>query len=151
VNRLIINVGVNTCILWQLLGPYSCCLDISQGLEKDGCSVECEDFKDYSQHHLGYVTEFTPVSTSAAFTVHEDALNHRTAHACQTIRSYPGVSERTRRSMIRRVEACSGSHGRYFEHLQMYSLSRNSQIKSFRAHADMDIFLCSGMCKSFPK
>jgi hypothetical protein len=44
--------------------------------------------------------------------------------------------------MMRRIEACIGSHGEHFEHLlQMYSFSYNSQIKYFRTHVDTGIFL----------
>jgi hypothetical protein len=46
----------------------------------------------------------------------EDALHHRTVDACQTIRNYPGNFERMLRSMMRRVEACTESHGKQFEH-----------------------------------
>jgi hypothetical protein len=35
----------------------------------------------------------------------EEALHHRIVDACQTIRNYPGIFERMRRSMMRRVEA----------------------------------------------
>jgi hypothetical protein len=35
----------------------------------------------------------------------------------QTIRNYPGIFERMRRSMMRRVEAGTESHGGRFEHL----------------------------------
>jgi hypothetical protein len=31
----------------------------------------------------------------------KDAPHHRIAHACQTTRNYPGISERMRRSMMR--------------------------------------------------
>jgi hypothetical protein len=47
----------------------------------------------------------------------EEAFHHRTVDACQTIRNYPGIFERMRRSMMRRVEACTESHGGHFEHL----------------------------------
>jgi hypothetical protein len=47
----------------------------------------------------------------------EEALHNCTVDACQTIRNYPGVFVRMRRSMMRRVEACIESHGEHFEHL----------------------------------
>jgi hypothetical protein len=47
----------------------------------------------------------------------EEALHHRTVDACQTIRNYPGIFERMRRSAMRRVEACIECHGGQFEHL----------------------------------
>jgi hypothetical protein len=72
----------------------------------------------------------------------EEAFHHCIVDACQTIRNYPAICERTWRSMMRRVEACIESHGGGdFEHLfQNYSFSYNSQIKSFRTEVDMDIF-----------
>jgi hypothetical protein len=39
---------------------------------------------------------------------------HCTVDACQTICNCPGIPERVRRSMIRRVEACIEIHGEYF-------------------------------------
>jgi hypothetical protein len=47
----------------------------------------------------------------------EAALHHHTVDACQTIRNYPGSFERMRRSKMRRVEACTESHGGHFQHL----------------------------------
>jgi hypothetical protein len=44
-------------------------------------------------------------------------LHRRIVDACQTIRNCPGVSERMRRSMMRRVEACTESHGGHFDPL----------------------------------
>jgi hypothetical protein len=46
-----------------------------------------------------------------------EALHHRIVDACQTVRNYPGIFERMRWSMIRRVEACIESHGGHLEHL----------------------------------
>jgi hypothetical protein len=53
----------------------------------------------------------------AALLDNKEALQHRIENACQTIRNYPGVFERMRRSMMRRVEACTKSHGRHFQHI----------------------------------
>jgi hypothetical protein len=54
----------------------------------------------------------------------EEALHYRIVDASQTIRNYPGISERMRRSMVRRVKACTEFHGGHSEHLlQMYSFS----------------------------
>jgi hypothetical protein len=47
----------------------------------------------------------------------EVALHHRIVDACQTIRNYPAIFERMRRPMMRRVEACTESHGGHFEQL----------------------------------
>jgi hypothetical protein len=47
----------------------------------------------------------------------EEALHHRTVDACQTIRNHPGIFERIRRFMMRRVEACTESHGGHFGYL----------------------------------
>jgi hypothetical protein len=53
----------------------------------------------------------------AALLDKEEALHHCIVDACQTIRSYPGIFELMRRSMMRRVDACIESHGEYSEHL----------------------------------
>jgi hypothetical protein len=47
----------------------------------------------------------------------EEALHHRIADACETIRNCPGICEQMLRSMVRRVEACIESRGGHFEHL----------------------------------
>jgi hypothetical protein len=47
----------------------------------------------------------------------EETLYHRTVDVCQTIRYYPAIFERMRRSMMRRVETCTESHGGHFENL----------------------------------
>jgi hypothetical protein len=65
----------------------------------------------------------------------EEALHHRTADACQTIRNYPGIFARMLQSMMRRVEACTESHGGHFEHF-----SYNLQIKCFWIHVAVDNF-----------
>jgi hypothetical protein len=57
----------------------------------------------------------TPVYAAPAD--NEEALHHRIVDACQAIHNCPSISERTRRSMMRRVKACTESHGGHFEHL----------------------------------
>jgi hypothetical protein len=47
----------------------------------------------------------------------EEALHHRNVDASKTIRNFPGIFERMRRSVMRSVDAWSESHGQYFEHL----------------------------------
>jgi hypothetical protein len=47
----------------------------------------------------------------------EEAFHQRNVDACQTIRNYPSVFGRIRRSKMRRVEACIESHGGHFEHV----------------------------------
>jgi hypothetical protein len=47
----------------------------------------------------------------------EDSLHHGIVDVCQTIRNYPGIFERLRRSTMRRVEACIESHVGHLEHL----------------------------------
>jgi hypothetical protein len=37
----------------------------------------------------------------------EEAFHHRIVNACQTILNHSGIFERMRRSMMRRVEACT--------------------------------------------
>jgi hypothetical protein len=84
-------------------------------------------------------SEFVPVRTHESPCVcrtldNEEALHHRI--------------ERMRRSMMRRVEACTESRGEHFEHLlEMYTFSYNSQIKCFRTHVDMGISSYLGMWK----
>jgi hypothetical protein len=65
-------------------------------------------FDFYLWRHLKTLVYAAPVDN-------EGALHHRTVDACQTIRIYPGIFERMRWSMMRRVEACTESHG-HFEH-----------------------------------
>jgi hypothetical protein len=43
--------------------------------------------------------------------------NKRIVNTCQTIRNVPGIFERMRRSMMRRVEVWIESHGGQFEYL----------------------------------
>jgi hypothetical protein len=59
----------------------------------------------------------------AASFVSKEALHHRTVDACQTIRHCPSISELTRRSMMRRVEACTESRGGHFEHVRRCTVS----------------------------
>jgi hypothetical protein len=47
----------------------------------------------------------------------EEVLHHRIVETCQTIRNYPGIFERMRRSTMRSAEACIKFHGGHFEHL----------------------------------
>jgi hypothetical protein len=62
----------------------------------------------YLWERLKYIVCAAPVDN-------ENALDPRTVVACQTIRNYPGIFERKRRSMMRRVEVCTESHGEYFQ------------------------------------
>jgi hypothetical protein len=55
------------------------------------------------------------VYTSAVDTVEE--LEDRIEGACQQIRNEPGVFERIRNSMRRRVQCCVQMQGQHFEHL----------------------------------
>jgi hypothetical protein len=61
----------------------------------------------YLRGHLKTLVYAAPVDN-------EEALHHRTVDACQNIRNYPGIFERMRRSMMRRVEACIESRGGNF-------------------------------------
>jgi hypothetical protein len=60
---------------------------------------------------------FLPVGTPTIPVDIEETLRHRIVDACQTIRKYPGIFQRMRRSMMRHVEACIESHEGHFEHL----------------------------------
>jgi hypothetical protein len=53
----------------------------------------------------------------AALADNEEALQHHIVDACQTIRNYPRMFERKRRSMVRRVGERIKSFGEHFEHL----------------------------------
>jgi hypothetical protein len=64
----------------------------------------------YLWGHLKSLVHAAPVDN-------KEALHHRIVDVCQTIRNYPGIFERMRRSMMKRVEACIESHGGHFEHL----------------------------------
>jgi hypothetical protein len=99
-----------------------------------------------------YLWGYLETLVCAAPLYNEEALQHRIVDACQSIPNYPGIFERMRRSIMRRVEACMECRGGHFEHLlYMYSFSYNSQIKCFRTHVDMDIFSCFGLSNSCPK
>jgi hypothetical protein len=103
------------------------------------CSPDLNPLEFYLSRHLKTLAYAAPVDN-------EEAPHHRTVDACQTIRSYPGIFERMRRSMMRRVEACIESHEGYSQHLlYKYAFSYSSQVKCFRTHVDMDIFSCFGM------
>jgi hypothetical protein len=67
---------------------------------------------------LGFYS-WRPLKTtvSAAHVDSEEALHHIIVDAYQTIRNYPSIFARVRRSMTRRVEPCTESHGGHFEHL----------------------------------
>jgi hypothetical protein len=65
---------------------------------------------------------FLPVGTrksrmSAVTLDNEEVFHHCSVDVCQIIRNCPGIFERMRRSMMRRVEACTESNGRHFEQL----------------------------------
>jgi hypothetical protein len=62
----------------------------------------------YLWGHLTTLVYAAPVDNEEA---------HRIVDACQTIRNYPRIFQRTQQSMMRRVKACIVSHGRHFEHL----------------------------------
>jgi hypothetical protein len=62
-----------------------------------------------------YVWGHQQTLVHAAPVGNEEALHYRIVDACQTIRNYPGIFERMRRSMLRRMEACIASHGGHFE------------------------------------
>jgi hypothetical protein len=81
----------------------------------------------------------TPVY--AARVDNEESLYHGIVDACEAIRKYPGIFERMRRSMTRRVEAYIKSHRGNFEHLlYMYFFNCNSKFKRFPTHVFMDVF-----------
>jgi hypothetical protein len=64
----------------------------------------------YLWRHLKTLVYAAPVDN-------EKTLHHHIVDACQTIRNYPGIFERMRRSTMRRVEAYIESHGGHSERL----------------------------------
>jgi hypothetical protein len=50
--------------------------------------------------------------TYAAAVCKQEVFHHRIVDDYQTIRNHPGIFERMRRSIMRRIEACIESHGR---------------------------------------
>jgi hypothetical protein len=64
----------------------------------------------------------------------------------KTIRIYPGIFERMRRSMMGRVEACIESHGGHFEHLLRYTLSAITHILNVSGHMLMWTFCLVLVC-----
>jgi hypothetical protein len=69
-----------------------------------------------------YSPKFLPLGTpktlvSAAPVDNEEALHHCIGNVCQTIRNYPDIFERMRRSMMGSVEAYIEFYGGHFEHL----------------------------------
>jgi hypothetical protein len=89
---------------------------------------------------------------SAAPVDNEKTLHYRTVDACQTIRNYPGIFARMRRSMMGRVEERIESHGGHSENsFDTYAFRYNSQTKCFRTHVNMDIFSYFGIWNSAPK
>jgi hypothetical protein len=60
----------------------------------------------------GFLPVRTPKSLVYAAPVdNEEALHHPIVDASKTVRIYPGIFERMRRSMMKLVEACIESHG----------------------------------------
>jgi hypothetical protein len=70
-----------------------------------------------------YLWEHLKTHLYAAPVGNEEALYHHIVDAGRTVRNYAGISERMRRSMMKRVEACTESHGGHFEHQFRCTLS----------------------------
>jgi hypothetical protein len=71
------------------------------------CPPRSPDFSPldfYPWEHLKPLVYAAPVDN-------EEALHHLSVDACQTIRNCPAIFVRMWRSMMRRVEACTESHG----------------------------------------
>jgi hypothetical protein len=67
-----------------------------------------------STPHLNPLDFYLWGHLNAAPVDNEETLQHRSVDACQTIRNCPVIFARMRRSMIRRIEACTESHGGHF-------------------------------------
>jgi hypothetical protein len=74
-----------------------------------------------------------------------EALYWRNVDVCQTIRNYPAISERMRRSVISRVEACTESHFEYLLHVYSFSAVKQ-KLNFFRTHVGKDCFLHVLVC-----
>jgi hypothetical protein len=98
-------------------------------------------FNFYQWGHLKTLVYAVPVDN-------EEALHHRNGDACQTLHNYPAILERMRRSVMRRVEACTESHGGHFNTYYKCTLSA-IQIKCFRTD-DVNFFSFS-VWNSCPK
>jgi hypothetical protein len=75
----------------------------------------------------------------------EEALHHRIEDACQTLRNCSGIFERLRRSMMRRVETCTESHGDISSTYYKYNLSavtHNLNVSGFRLIWNFFFFWC---------
>jgi hypothetical protein len=70
----------------------------------------------YMWKHLKFLVYAAPIDN-------KEALHNRIVEACQTIRNFPGIFERMRWSMMKRVEACIESHSAHVEHLLKCTLS----------------------------
>jgi hypothetical protein len=75
-----------------------------------------------SMHARFESSGFLPVGTSKILVYTAPVDNKEVLHNCsvnawQSIGNYPGIFGLIRRFMMRRVEACSQSHGGYFEPL----------------------------------
>jgi hypothetical protein len=64
----------------------------------------------YVWGHLKSLVYERPIAT-------RDELRARIFDACHTIKNTPGIFERVRESMTRRINACIGSNGSHIEHL----------------------------------
>jgi hypothetical protein len=97
-----------------------------------------------------YLWKYLKTLVYAAPVDSEHALHHRSVDIYHTIRNYPVILERMRRSMMRHVEVCIESYWIHFEHLlQMCSFSYNFQM--FPDTCWYGHFSCFSMWNSEPR
>jgi hypothetical protein len=94
-----------------------------------------------------------PVKTAvyASPVDNEEALHRRTVDACRTIRKYFSIFERTRLSMLRRVDAYAQSLGGHFDHLLKYTFPATTHKLNVSGHMFLWTITCFGMWNSCPK
>jgi hypothetical protein len=81
----------------------------------------------------------------------EEALHHRIVDACQTVRNSPGIFERMRRSMVRRVEVCTDLQEMLIIYYYKCDLSAITHKLNVSWHTMIRIvFSCCGAWNSCP-
>jgi hypothetical protein len=81
----------------------------------------------------------------------EEELHLRIVDACQTIRNYPGISERMRRSMMRRVDLCIKSHRNILSPYYKFTFSAVTQKLNVSGHMLIWTFILSWYAELVPK
>jgi hypothetical protein len=88
---------------------------------------------------------------SAAPVDNEDTLQHRIAHACETICNCTAISERMWRSITRRIEAWTESHAGLLRNYYKRNLSSITHKLKISENRFIWILCCSGTWNSGPE